>query len=117
MTLAIIDVTLRSIINRTSMNRIFGRQILITFILLSLLSPLTGSSVNPKREMRGVWLATVWGIDWPSVTGNSHDIRRRQMIEMAALLDRCEAMNLTTVFFQVRCMGDVMYKSQLEPCS
>lgn len=117
MTLAIIDVTLRSIINRTSMNRIFGRQILITFILLSLLSPLTGSSVNPKREMRGVWLATVWGIDWPSVTGNSHDIRRRQMIEMAALLDRCEAMNLTTVFFQVRCMGDVMYKSQLEPWS
>lgn len=23
------------------------------------------SSGMPKKELRGVWMATVWGIDWP----------------------------------------------------
>lgn len=81
----------------------------ITFISLS--------AASPKREMRGVWVATVWGIDWPAVRGSSQSVRQRQMEEMTELLDRCEAMNLTTVFFQVRGMGDVMFQSSLEPWS
>lgn len=36
---------------------------------------------------------------------------------MISLLDRCESMNLTSVFFQVRGMADVMYDSKLEPWS
>lgn len=77
--------------------------------------PLFGST--PKREMRGVWLATVWGIDWPSAAGTSQSVIRKQKAEMTAILDRCESMNLTTVFFQVRSMGDVMYESAIEPWS
>ena len=77
--------------------------------------PVWGGS--PKREMRGVWLATVWGIDWPSVTGTTPAIQRKQKAEMMELLDRCEKMNLTSVFFQVRGMADVMYDSKLEPWS
>lgn len=73
--------------------------------------------VSPKREMRGVWLATVWGIDWPSVTGTTPAIQKKQKAEMMELLDRCEKMNLTSVFFQVRGMADVMYDSRLEPWS
>ena len=60
--------------------------------------PVWGGS--PKREMRGVWLATVWGIDWPSVTGTTPAIQRKQKAEMMELLDRCEKMNLTSVFFK-----------------
>lgn len=93
----------------------FSRLIL----LLALLFPTFAASgaSSPKREMRGVWVATVWGIDWPAVSGSSPAVRKRQMDDMARLLDRCEAMNLTTVFFQVRGMGDVMYESSLEPWS
>lgn len=75
------------------------------------------SASGPKREMRGVWLATVWGIDWPSVSGTTQKIRQKQQDELQALLDRCEAANLTSVFFQVRGMADVMYESHLEPWS
>ena len=40
----------------------------------------TGENVNaygapegesPKHEMRGAWVATVYGIDWPSTTGTT----------------------------------------------
>ena len=75
------------------------------------------SAAGPKREMRGVWLTTVWGIDWPSVTGSSQKVCRQQQDELKALLDRCQAANLTSVFFQVRGMADVMYESSLEPWS
>ncbi|MCM1075923.1 MAG: family 10 glycosylhydrolase [Bacteroides sp.] len=87
-------------------------------LLYSFISCLTAvHASSPKREMRGVWLATVWGIDWPSVTGTSAKVRQRQQSDMLAILDRCESMNLTSVFFQVRGMGDVMYESSVEPWS
>lgn len=88
---------------------------LLTAVIVPSSPELHGES--PKREMRGVWLATVWGIDWPSVTGITPDVKKKQMAEMTAILDRCEAMNLTSVFFQVRSMADVMYESKLEPWS
>lgn len=72
---------------------------------------------SSKREMRGVWVATVWGIDWPSCQGTTADVRKRQQRELAELLDRCKALNLTTVCLQVRSMADVMYRSELEPWS
>ena len=87
----------------------------MTLLTLSAVSQAYSSSA--KREMRGVWVATVWGIDWPSCQGTTDDVRRRQQKELTDLLDRCKALNLTTVCFQVRSMGDVMYKSELEPWS
>lgn len=99
------------------MLRNIARISVIFLLTIAVAIPLQISADSPKREMRGVWLATVWGIDWPSVSGTSAEVRSRQKAEMSALLDRCEAMNLTTVFFQVRGMGDVMYKSELEPWS
>lgn len=94
---------------------------LLRFIFYILAGVVASANVaqasSPKREMRGVWLATVWGIDWPSVTGTSEAVSRKQKAEMTAILDRCAAMNLTSVFFQVRGMGDVMYESSSEPWS
>ncbi|MDE6090896.1 MAG: family 10 glycosylhydrolase [Duncaniella sp.] len=95
------------------------RHFLLAVSFLTVLLPwsqkLHGES--PKREMRGVWLATVWGIDWPSVSGTTPEIRKKQMAQLTDILDRCESMNLTSVFFQVRGMSDVMYESSLEPWS
>lgn len=88
-------------------------------IVLSLLFMSMAASVaaSPKREMRGVWIATVWGIDWPSKQGVSENIRHQQQQQLSDILDRCKQMNLTTVCFQVRGMADVMFRSELEPWS
>lgn len=90
-------------------------HILCVFCCVLMILPLRAES--SKREFRGVWVATVWGIDWPSQQGTGIAVQKKQKAEMTALLDRCMDMNLTTVCFQVRSMGDVMYESKLEPWS
>ena len=70
-----------------------------------------------KREMRSVWIATVANIDWPKTRGNSQSVIQSQKADLIDYLDRMEAMNLTTICFQVRSMCDAMYKSSYEPWS
>lgn len=66
------------------------------------------------REFRGVWVATVKNIDWPSRTGLTRD---EQRAELLALLDRAKELNFNAVVFQVRPVADAMYRSDLEPWS
>ena len=63
-----------------------------------------------KREMRSVWLTTVWAIDWPKTSGATN-----QKNEMIKYLDQLQADNFNTVFFQVRGLCDAMYESTWEP--
>ncbi len=78
-------------------------------------------STDPKdappvldREFRGVWVATVANIDWPSKPGLPVKALRE---EMTTLLDAAAAANLNAVLLQVRPACDAMYPSQLEPWS
>lgn len=66
------------------------------------------------REFRGVWVATVANIDWPSRPGLPV---ARQRAEMLALLDRARDLHLNAVVFQVRPSADALYPSPLEPWS
>lgn len=97
------------------MIKITTHIILFLSLFLSAIGPAWAD--GPKREFRGVWVATVWGIDWPSKQGSSQAVQRQQKKELDDLLDRCRDLNMTSVFFQVRSMGDVMYQSSLEPWS
>ena len=72
------------------------------------------SATYPKRELRGVWIATVRNIDWPSKTGLSP---RQQQAEYVRILDQAAKRRLNAVFVQVRPAGDALYKSSLEPWS
>ncbi len=67
-----------------------------------------------RREMRGVWIATVDNIDWPSQPGLSVAAQKAEMID---LLDRAKRLNLNAVFFQVRPAADALYESKIEPWS
>jgi len=69
---------------------------------------------GPMREFRGVWLATVANIDWPSEPGLSTE---EQQAELIALLDRAAAVGLNAVVFQVRPAADALYFSPHEPWS
>ncbi|MEU7003972.1 family 10 glycosylhydrolase [Nonomuraea sp. NPDC046570] len=68
----------------------------------------------PKRQLRGVWIATVKNIDWPSRTGLSV---ARQQAEYVKILDNAAKRHLNAVFVQVRPASDALYKSDLEPWS
>ena len=64
------------------------------------------------REMRGVWIATVANIDWPSSTSLT---MAQQKAELVDLLDRAANGGFNTVVFHVRPAGDAVYASALEP--
>jgi uncharacterized lipoprotein YddW (UPF0748 family) len=73
------------------------------------------SAAEPaKPEFRGVWVATMANIDWPSKPGLPAETQKKEMI---ALFDRCEKLHLNAVIFQVRPMCDALYESKLEPWS
>ncbi len=67
-----------------------------------------------EREYRGMWIATVGNIDWPSKPGLPV---AQQKAELSALLERAKRLNLNAVVFQVRPAADAMYASSLEPWS
>lgn len=65
-----------------------------------------------EREFRGMWIATVANIDWPSTAGLS---AAAQQAEMNVLLDAAQNAGLNAVILQVRAAGDALYTSSLEP--
>ncbi|HST61817.1 MAG TPA: family 10 glycosylhydrolase [Longimicrobium sp.] len=67
-----------------------------------------------RREFRGVWVATVDNIDWPSRPGLPADSQRAELV---AILDRAVQLNLNAIVLQVRPAADALYPSQLEPWS
>lgn len=76
--------------------------------------PPTPELPEPDREFRGVWVATVDNIDWPSRPGLTPAAQR---VEALAILDRCRDLNLNAVVLQVRPHCDALYPSELEPWS
>lgn len=70
-------------------------------------------SSGVKREVRSVWMATVWALDWPSNTSST----TAQKNEMIKYLDVLQKNNFNAVYFQVRTMSDAFYKSSYEPWS
>jgi uncharacterized lipoprotein YddW (UPF0748 family) len=77
-------------------------------------SPAPDAVPAPPREFRGVWVATVANIDWPSRPGLPADSQRAELI---GILDRAAALHLNAVVFQVRPAADALYRSDLEPWS
>ncbi len=67
-----------------------------------------------RREFRGVWVASVQNIDWPSQPGLS---TQEQKDELLGILDRAVALRLNAVILQVRPAADALYASPYEPWS
>jgi uncharacterized lipoprotein YddW (UPF0748 family) len=107
------------------MPRILPRLLLLSFFVLTGFDTACGQdpvntaqSLTPpppvRREFRGVWVASVANIDWPSVPGLS---TREQQDELLAILDRAVALRLNAVILQVRPSADALYASPYEPWS
>ncbi len=66
------------------------------------------------HEMRGLWVATVRNIDWPSRNTLTADQQRAELVD---IFDRARATGFNAIFLQVRSAADAMYASPLEPWS
>lgn len=80
------------------------------------LSPVASNFTVPKPpvEFRGLWVATVENIDWPSAKGLSVEA---QKAELVAILDRALVLHFNAVLLQVRPACDAFYNSRYEPWS
>lgn len=73
-----------------------------------------GQETPPKRELRGVWIATVGNIDWPSKKGLS---AHQQQQEFIRYLDYFQSLGFNAVIVQIRPAADAFYPSPYEPWS
>ncbi len=78
------------------------------------ITPVDTAFVVPTllREFRGIWIATVANLDWPSRTTLTAD---QQRAELVALLDRAAETGANAVIFQVRVNGERLYRAADEP--
>ena len=67
---------------------------------------------SQKREMRGVWVATVFGIDYPA-SPTTDDVSLRD--SWIRLIDKHKALGINALFVQIRPMADAFYPSNLVP--
>ncbi|MFJ7328986.1 glycoside hydrolase family 10 protein [Streptomyces cyaneofuscatus] len=71
-----------------------------------------GEARLARGELRGVWIATVANLDWPSKKGLT---AAAQQAELIAHLDRAVELRLNAVVLQVRPTADALWPSPYEP--
>ncbi|MGL5088327.1 MAG: glycoside hydrolase family 10 protein [Cetobacterium sp.] len=87
----------------------------VYIIFLFLISLSVECSKISDREFRGVWIATVDNINWPSKQGLTIDEQKNEFIE---ILDEIKDLNMNAVIMQVRPTADRFYKKvKSEPWS
>ncbi len=86
----------------------------LRLLLIALFTVLLGASASAADEMRGVWIASVYNIDFPSAQGLSAGV---QADELDDIVENAADLDLNAVFFQVRPSGDALYDSDIFPTS
>ncbi len=84
------------------------------FYFCTFQSFLNAQTHYPKREMRGVWIATVLNIDWPTSKDQSPERQRKYF---RWILDNHQKNGINAIFVQVRTASDALYSSKLAPWS
>ena len=74
-------------------------------------TPIEGRS---KNEMRGVWIASVMNINFPSSSGLDFESMAK---EIDKIVENSQKAGFNAIFFQVRPCSDALYKSDIFPLS
>lgn len=69
---------------------------------------------QPKREFRGVWIATVVNIDWPTSTKLTMEKQKQQLLD---ILNSHQETGINAIMLQVRPAADALYAKGREPWS
>lgn len=83
------------------------------------LSPAAARAAAPRipaapRQMRGLWIASVVNIDWPTRTGLDPAAQRAEFVQLA---DYALATGFNALFVQIRPTADAFWPSPHEPWS
>lgn len=89
---------------------IFTTTLLLPYFLYAQIP----AKIAPKREFRGIWVATVANIDWPSRPGLSSDEQKQELI---GILEQHKKNGMNAVMLQVRPVADAFYLKSREPWS
>ena len=93
------------------MKKIIGFMLTLSMAFGGIAMPVQAA----EEEMRGVWVASVYNIDFPSVS-NVGNVSA-QKAEFSEKLDRYKAAGLNTVIVQIRPKNDALYNSEINPWS
>ena len=88
--------------------------IISSFFILVLFATICAQDISPRYEFRGVWIATVDNIDWPSRKGIPVDSQKAEFIRM---LEMHKLNGMNAVIMQIRPAADAFYPSPYEPWS
>ncbi|RZL51134.1 MAG: glycoside hydrolase [Pedobacter sp.] len=69
------------------------------------------TKIAPKREFRGVWVASVTNIDWPSRPGLSVDQQKQELI---GILEQHKKSGMNAIMLQIRPTADALYAKSRE---
>lgn len=92
-------------------------SLLLSLLLLTTVfpaMPAAEAAASTEEEFRGVWVASVINLDYPSKAGLSvADLKS----EATGILDTAKSVGFNAVILQVRPTGDALYKSDIFPWS
>jgi len=71
-------------------------------------------AIAPKNEFRGLWVATVVNIDYPSKATTDAEILKSEALK---ILEHAKNIGMKAVFLQVRPTADALYRSKYFPVS
>jgi uncharacterized lipoprotein YddW (UPF0748 family) len=89
-----------------------NRNLLLVFLSFALIFTAHSQS-SPKRELRGAWISSYFGLDWP----NKNDAPATQRTKLIDILNHHKATGINAIYFQVRSQSDALYPSAIEPWS
>ena len=88
-------------------------KLLRILLLCSLIPIVSFAQKAPKRELRGAWVASYFGIDWPNKTQTP----AQQRAAFITLADHHKATGINVLYVQMRSQCDALYPSTIEPWS
>ena len=88
------------------------KKIILCLVLLTTLLAFPACAAD--APLRGVWVSTVYHLDYPSKAGLS---AQTLADEADAIIENAKAWGLNAVFLQVRPSGDALYLSDTQPWS
>ena len=90
------------------------QRILAAVLSLACLMPITAHAAAPAQGMRGVWVSSVYNLDYPKkATVSVQQLKS----EADRILNTSKAAGLNTIFLQVRPTSDALYPSAIFPWS
>lgn len=100
---------------RQRLHRLTIALLAAVLLLTGACSAPAGAADHPGRDdMKGVWVATVYNLDYPNTATTDAAQLKAQADE---ILQNCAELGMNTVFLQVRPSADALYPSEIFPWS